>query len=208
MGKSCSYRSSYPKVITNEYSPQQARGKCCYCFGFLLCLIFVGAGITTFLLYVRAPGISFNAIVPPEQGVAPFALEGTQTIVFNFRLNITVVNPNFVGAKFDKIIATGYHPLLPGVKFGNGTLKDVNITQQNSTVLVFPFALYYGKPLDPEDKVLKDIAGRCGLIPGKEKKPITIEYEIELYFSISTITGIAPTIRGKAEFECPIPVID
>ncbi|ORX80806.1 hypothetical protein K493DRAFT_270711, partial [Basidiobolus meristosporus CBS 931.73] len=180
MGKSSSYRNHNPKISRNEYHPQKARGKCYYCIGFFLCLLFVSAGIVTFLLYVRVPTITFNAIAPAEQGIAPFALEGTQTIVFNFRLNITVVNPNFLGARFDKIIATGYHPLLPGVKFGNGTLKEVNITQQNSTVLLFPFTLYYGKPMDPDDRVLKDIAGRCGLIPGQDKKPITIEYEIEL----------------------------
>ncbi|KAK9667603.1 hypothetical protein K7432_017627, partial [Basidiobolus ranarum] len=129
----------------------------------------------------------------------------TQTLIFNTRLNISLENPNFIGAKFNQITAIGFYPLLSGVQFGNGTFNNVDITRKSVTTLLFPFTLIFSRAMDPDSVVLKDIAGRCGLLPGQPREQITIQYEIELYFSVLAITKITPKFKSEASFDCPIP---
>jgi len=70
---------------------KRACGRCCCCTIIVAILVILGI-VAAFLLWVRAPNVSFNGVAAPASG--NIVEQQTNGFVLNFNLNIGVQNPN------------------------------------------------------------------------------------------------------------------
>jgi hypothetical protein len=66
---------------------------------------------------------------------------------------------------------------------GGGDETDITFHAHSQTNFTFPFTISYQKSLDPSNKILVDIATKCGFIGGN-KTPISVNYKITVGFSL------------------------
>ena len=155
----------------------------------------------------------------------------------------SVENPNYFGVTFSKITAEVcfcsnlflvnvltrvpnqiFYPI-NNTKIGSGNQSDITFHAHSQTNFTFPFTIQYQKSLDPSNKILADIATKCGFIGGN-KTPITVSYKITVgissYIIISQLlTGqctqpgikiafitVSPTISNQLSFDCPLSESD
>lgn len=154
-------------------------------------------------LWVRPPDISFNGIKTPTNGSVVTAQNSGITI--NLNLAIGVVNPNFFAADFSAIQAKAFYP---GVdqQIGGGVLNNINFPSHSDTSFLFPFAINYTESIDPNKKIIQDIAVKCGFI-GNSKSDIPVNYKLTLKLKILGLT-ISPSFSGSASFSCPLQASD
>jgi hypothetical protein len=167
--------------------------------------------------------------------------------VLSFRLTHSVLNfagsvnnPNYFGVSISKINADvcfcsnlflvnifAYVPTqifypINNTKLGNGNESNINFPAHSQTNFTFPIDITYQTSLDPSNKILVDIATKCGFIGGGAKSQITVNYKITVglgsYTSDSQLlTGqyaqigirifcitISPDISNSLSFDCPI----
>ena len=62
---------------------------------------------------------------------------------------------------------------------GGGQQNDITFNAHSQTNFTFPFEITYKKDLDPSNKILVDIATKCGFIGGS-KSQITVDYKISV----------------------------
>ncbi|ORY02796.1 hypothetical protein K493DRAFT_346518 [Basidiobolus meristosporus CBS 931.73] len=161
-------------------------------------------GLIAFFLWVRVPEVKFSGVASAENITETFQVRGNTELIFNLRVNITIDNPNYITINFDEIKATAFHPAMPDVVLGNGSIKDVTIMKKAMNVLLFPLSIHYNITNDPQKLILQDLISRCGSsISGQKKGSIDMDYEIDLNFRMLAFTGFVPKIRSKAGFDCP-----
>jgi hypothetical protein len=165
-------------------------------------LIVVGLLVAAAVIFFtfKMPSISMNGVTT-QPNVPDFVQNGTG-FSFNFALKIGVVNPNIIGATFEKIKAVAYYPI-DQTNMGGGELNNVNFRAHGTTNLTFPFSITYDPSTDMDQSILNDIASRCGLL-GDAKRPISISYAVTLYIRIIFVTITPPSIRQNTSIECPI----
>ncbi|GJN88490.1 hypothetical protein Rhopal_001456-T1 [Rhodotorula paludigena] len=180
------------------------RARCCgrvFCCTLILVILILVGIVAAFFLWVKPPDVGFEGIG-----------SGTQVSLVDsgFNLNVTlkinVINPNFFGADFDKIEATGYYPTKPNDKIGGGEMKNVEIKKYSNTTLRFPFAINYTTSYDSDLSVLTDIATRCGFI-GSSKSQLTVNYRVKTKVKVIAVT-ISPSFSSSASFDCPLSESD
>jgi hypothetical protein len=76
-------------------------------------------------------------------------------------------------------------------KLGNGNESNIDFHAHSQTNFTFPIIITYQTSLDPSNKILVDIATKCGFIGGGAKTQITVNYKITVglspYMSISQL---------------------
>ncbi|CUA75018.1 hypothetical protein RSOLAG22IIIB_01654 [Rhizoctonia solani] len=129
----------------------------------------------------------------------------TTGILINLNLAIGVVNPNFFSADFSSIQAKAFYP---GVteQIGGGLLENINFPSHSDTTFLFPFSINYTEAIDPNKKIIQDIAVKCGFI-GNSKSDIPVNYSLTLKLKIAGV-AISPSFSGSASFSCPLKASD
>ncbi|CAE6504568.1 unnamed protein product [Rhizoctonia solani] len=177
-------------------------GRFCCCT--VMTIIFLILSIVMTLgMWIRPPDISFNGIKTPTNGSTVEAQ--TTGILINLNLAIGVVNPNFFSADFSSIQAKAFYP---GVteQIGGGLLENINFPSHSDTTFLFPFSINYTEAIDPNKKIIQDIAVKCGFI-GNSKSDIPVNYSLTLKLKIAGV-AISPSFSGSASFSCPLKASD
>ncbi|CAE6429303.1 unnamed protein product [Rhizoctonia solani] len=159
--------------------------------------------VLTLGMWVRPPDISFNGIKTPTNGSTVEAQ--TTGIVINLNLAIGVVNPNFFAADFSSIQAKAFYPGVTD-QIGGGVLENINFPSHSDTTFLFPFSINYTEAIDPNRKIIQDIAVKCGFI-GNSKSDIPVNYRLTLKLKIAGV-AISPSFSGSASFGCPLKASD
>ncbi|GAA6023680.1 hypothetical protein JCM10207_008747 [Rhodosporidiobolus poonsookiae] len=179
------------------------RARCCgrvFCCCLILVILIVVGIVAAFFLWVKPPDVGFEGIEDPSSGSIVSVASGGFNL--NFRLKINVINPNFFGAKFNKIDATAYYPLRKDTAFGGGSLTNVEIKKNSNSTVHFPFAVNYTTSYDPDLTVIKDIAEKCGFT-GSTKSQLTVNYKVKTSVKVIAIT-VSPSFSSSASFDCPL----
>jgi len=185
---------------------QGGRGRCVgrfCCCTLLVALFLIISIVLALLLWVRPPNISIGGVNAPSSGSEIQVTSGGLDI--NLGVNISVENPNYFAVSFSKIQATIFYPI-NNTNVGGGNATDITFNSHSETNFTFPFTISYQKSLDPNDKILVDIATKCGFIGGS-KSPITVDYKISLGLKILFIT-ITPVVSNSLSFACPLSESD
>ncbi|KAF8759131.1 hypothetical protein RHS01_02649 [Rhizoctonia solani] len=193
----------------DEHRKMWTKGSRARCFGRFCCctvmttVFLIVSIVLTLGLWVRPPDISFNGIRTPTNGSTVEAQ--TSGILINLNLAIGVVNPNFFAADFSAIQAKAFYP---GVteQIGGGLLENINFPSHSDTTFLFPFSINYTEAIDPNRKIIQDIAVKCGFI-GNSKSDIPVDYKLTLKLKIAGVT-ISPSFSGSASFACPLKASD
>jgi hypothetical protein len=60
---------------------------------------------------------------------------------------------------------------------GGGLLENINFPSHSDTTFLFPFSINYTEAVDPNRKIIQDIAVKCGFI-GNSKSDIPVDYKL------------------------------
>jgi len=202
--------SNLRKYRMEFQGPLWTRGGRGRCFGRFFCctimiIVFLFISILlSLVLFLRPPSIDFGDVAPMTAGT-PVQLTANG-IILNMGVNISVANPNFFAVKFKKITAQIYYPLDGNLTaIGNGTANNIALTSMATTNFTFPFAIDYQTSLDPNNKILVDLAEKCGIIGTKSN--LKVQYKITLGLEIAFVT-ISPSISNTFTFPCPLTASD
>jgi LEA14-like dessication related protein len=182
------------------------RGRCicrfCCCTGliglFLLISIFL-----SLVLWIRPPDVNFGTVSSSTSTGSAIQLQ-TDGLTINLGVNVTVDNPNYFSVDFKKIEADIFYPI-NNTAIGTGSANNVNIAANSQTNFTFPFSIDYKRSLDPSNKILIDLATKCGFIG--TATDISVNYKITLGIRIIFVT-ISPTISNTFTFACPLTESD
>lgn len=172
-------------------------GRFCGCtiLVFLFLLISI---ILSLLLWVRPPNIVIGTITPPTSSDVQVSGDG---LTIPLSIDISVDNPNYFAVDLNQITANLFYPI-NNTPIGNGTKSKITFASNSQTNFTFGFNVSYSTTNDPNDKVLLDLATKCGVIGGTQS-PITIDYDIKLGIHLGVI-NISPTISNSMNFACPV----
>jgi len=182
------------------------RGRCIgrFCCCTLLIFLFLIISIVlALLLWVRPPNIVIGGVQTPTSGST--TQPTTSGLTINLGVNISVENPNYFAVSFKKIQAEIFYPI-NNTNVGGGTESDITFHAHSQTNFTFPFAINYQTSLDPNNKIITDIATKCGFIGGS-KSQISVNYKITLGLRIVFIT-ISPVVSNNINFDCPLSQSD
>ncbi|KIM29068.1 hypothetical protein M408DRAFT_68408 [Serendipita vermifera MAFF 305830] len=169
---------------------------CCSIMSVVFAILAVAFSIA---MWLRPPDVSFGSIGPPTTGSA---LEATaSSFKINLALPISVKNPNFFAASFEKISADIYYPV-GNVVMGGGAKDNIVFASNSQTTFNFPVSIDYTAAKDPNSAILTDIADRCGFSTNA-KRQIQVKYVITLQIKILAFS-ITPSFSGQAGFDCPL----
>ncbi|KAJ7741536.1 hypothetical protein DFH07DRAFT_964884 [Mycena maculata] len=184
------------------------RGRCFgrfFCCTFMIIILLLVTILLALVLWLRPPSINFGNVAPTSTSSGSTVQVTSDGININMGVNISVENPNFFAVNFKKITAQIYYPI-NNTAIGNGTANSIDITSHAQTNFTFPFSIDYSTSLDPDDKILLDIAEKCGFI-GSGKTNIIVDYKITLALQILFVT-ISPSISNSFSFACPVTESD
>lgn len=182
------------------------RGRCIgrfCCCTLLIALFLIISIVLALLLWVRPPNISVGGVSAPSTGSQIQVTSGGLDI--NLGVNISVENPNYFAVSFNKIQANIFYPI-NNTDIGGGNATDITFRSHSQTNFTFPFTIAYQKSLDPNNKILVDIATKCGFIGGSRSQ-ITVNYKITLGLKVLFIT-ISPVVSNSLSFDCPLSQSD
>jgi len=124
-------------------------------------------------------------------------------------LLFSVNNPNYFSVDFQKIEAEVFTRNVETVSFllkapqifypinntliGGGTSENIIFHSRSQTNFTFPFMLSYQTTLDPQGKILIDLANKCG-VNGGTKSNISVNYKITVSSLLSSSTLILKPI--------------
>lgn len=114
---------------------------------------------------------------------------------------VSVKNPNFFAASFEKISATARYPI-NNAELGGGSRDDITFAANSETTFNFPFSIVYTASKDPNQVIVNDIADRCGFT-GNARRQIQVKYEITLQIKMIAFS-ISPSFSGSTGFDCPL----
>nr|GAT53275.1 predicted protein [Mycena chlorophos] len=204
--KTASNMRAYRREFQGNLWTKGGRGSC-FC-RFFLCILFslifiVLVVLLAFALWLRPPAVDFGNVAPVASSSGSTITTTSNGITINMGVNISVENPNFFAVKFTKISAEILYPLNGNqTDIGSGSASSINIDSKTTTNFTFPFTIDYSTSIDPDDKILFDIASKCGLLGGS-KQDLTVAYKIKLGLQFAFIP-ISPTISNQFQFACPL----
>jgi len=194
-----SYRYQNQGALWTKGGRGRCIGRFCCCT-LLIALLFIISIVLSLLLWVRPPNINIGGVQTSASGSQIQSINDGFTI--NLGVNISVNNPNYFGVSISKINADIFYPI-NNTKLGNGNESNINFPAHSQTNFTFPIDITYQTSLDPSNKILVDIATKCGFIGGGAKSQITVNYKITIGIRIFCIT-ISPDISNSLSFDCPI----
>ncbi|KAJ7510000.1 hypothetical protein B0H11DRAFT_2215833 [Mycena galericulata] len=175
-----------------------------FCCTFMILIFLVVTILLALVLWLRPPGINFGNVAPLTSG-SPI-VPTSDGININMGVNISVNNPNYFAVKFKKITAEIYYPI-NNTAIGNGNASSIVISSNAQTNFTFPFSIDYSTALDPDGKILLDLAEKCGVLPNTSKTNLSVNYKITLALQILFVT-ISPSISNTFSFACPLTASD
>ncbi|EDR14379.1 uncharacterized protein LACBIDRAFT_306155 [Laccaria bicolor S238N-H82] len=164
--------------------------------------------------WIRPPSVVIGNVQTSGVNVT-----GGSGLSINLGVNISVNNPNYFSVDFQKIEAEVfirnvwkpyifflkapqiYYPI-NNTLIGGGTSENIIFHSRSQTEFTFPFMLSYQTTLDPQGKILIDLANKCG-VNGGTKSNISVNYKITLGIRIVLVT-ISPVVANTFTFLCPI----
>lgn len=183
-----------------------SRVRCCgrffCCTISIFLFLFVGI-VLSLLLWIKPPNVEIGNIELSQASNA-INLENDGASV-SLDVPISVTNPNYFSVTFKSIDAQIFYPI-NNTNIGSGLLTNLKIDSNKQTNFSVPFTLNYTTAIDPNFKILSDIAGHCGFTGGASSQ-ITVDYQIKLDFKVLFIP-IKPTIKNSASFSCPFSAND
>ncbi|GJJ12685.1 hypothetical protein Clacol_006929 [Clathrus columnatus] len=153
--------------------------------------------------FLRPPDIVFQGLAPIDSSTIQ---SSSNSLNVSLGLQIKVENPNFFAVALSSINAKLVYPI-NNTQIGGGQENNIDFRSNAATSFVFPFMLTYSEAADPDGNVLKDIASRCGFLPGSTKENINVQYTITISISILGI-NIHPPFSGNVDFTCPFTLQD
>ncbi|EKM55447.1 uncharacterized protein PHACADRAFT_66368, partial [Phanerochaete carnosa HHB-10118-sp] len=160
--------------------------RCCgrfFCCTLLIFLFLLISIVLSLLLWIAPPDVEIGNITPVTNGStlqlqSDGALINLQVPISsrNLTVGFSVNNPNYFSVKFSTIDAKLFYPI-NNTDVGGGILNGLDIKSKAQTNFTLPFTLNYTFAIDPQFKILEDIATKCGLL-GSAASPLTISYEI------------------------------
>ncbi|KAL0946645.1 hypothetical protein HGRIS_012839 [Hohenbuehelia grisea] len=178
------------------------RGRCVgrFCCCTLMIAVFLIISIVLALaLWIRPPSIVLSDVQPVSTGsTVQLQADG---ITINLGVNISVSNPNYFAVNFKQIKAEIFYPI-NNTDIGGGVSNDIVFNSHSQKNFTFPFAINYKMQNDPSNKVLVDLATKCGF-PSGVKSDIAVDYKITLGLRILFIT-VSPTVSNTFRFGCPL----
>ncbi|KAJ7449936.1 hypothetical protein FB451DRAFT_1287043 [Mycena latifolia] len=181
------------------------RGRCFgrfFCCTFMILIFLFVTIVLTLILWLRPPSIDFGDVGPMSSGST--IQKTPDGINLNMGVNISVNNPNFFAVNFKKITAEIYYPI-NNTAIGNGTANNIVLSSNAQTNFTFPFSIDYSTTLDPNGKILLDLAQKCGILGTKTN--LSVNYKITLGLQLLFVT-ISPSISNTFSFECPLAADD
>ncbi|CAK5277661.1 unnamed protein product [Mycena citricolor] len=178
------------------------QGRCIgrfFCCTLMSLVFLIVIALLALVLWLRPPSLTFGSVAPVTSG-STIALT-SNGVNINMGVNISVTNPNYLGVSFKKISAQIFYPI-NNTAIGNGTLNNINIQSKSTTNFTFPFEIQYSTAIDPNSKILLDLATKCGVLPGATSQ-LTVDYKITLALRILFVT-VSPTISNSFTFACPL----
>jgi len=182
---------------------QGGRGRCVgrFCCCSLLVVIFLLISILlTVALFIRPPNINIGSVAPYTAGGAPaFSASGTGLNI-SLGVNIAVSNPNFFSVAFQSITADIIYPI-NNTDIGGGYQTNIIFPSNSQHNFTFPFDIGYELSADPGNKIIIDLANKCGLLGSPSN--INVNYKITLALKILFVT-VSPVIANSFNFACPL----
>jgi len=220
--ESAFHHEPYPPVVPKERSTRNlrkyrydsrgslwtkgGRGRCicrfCCCTGLITLFLFVSI-ILSLVLWIRPPNVNFGNVAPSTSTGSAIQLQ-SDGLTINLGVNISVENPNYFSVDFTKIEADIFYPI-NNTAIGTGSANNVHIASQSQTNFTFPFDVNYKTSSDPNNKILIDLATKCGILG--TKTDISVNYKITLGIKILFAT-IYPAISNTFTFACPLTESD
>lgn len=152
--------------------------------------------VLSLALWIRPPSVVIGNVQTSGVNVT-----GGTGLSINMGVNISVNNPNYFSVNFQKIEAEIFYPI-NNTLIGGGTSENIIFHSRSETAFTFPFMLSYQTTLDPQGKILIDLANKCG-VNGGSKSNISVNYKITLGIRIVLVT-ISPVVANTFSFLCPI----
>ncbi|KAF7294834.1 LEA-2 domain-containing protein [Mycena indigotica] len=208
--KTASNLRQYRQDFQGNLWKKGGRGSCCFrffCCFFFSAIFLIVAILLALVLWLRPPSITFGTVAPMTSTGSTIQASN-DGIKIAMGVNITVQNPNYFAVNFNKITADILYPIdgQPDTDVGGGTASDISIASNKETNFTFPFAIDYKTSSDPSNKILLDIATRCGILGGA-KSSLTVRYKIKLGIMFAFIP-LSPTISNSFTFTCPLSASD
>ncbi|KAF7792976.1 hypothetical protein EIP86_004081 [Pleurotus ostreatoroseus] len=175
------------------------------CLVFTFIFLFISI-VLSLLLWIEPPNVEIGEVAPFAQNGSTVQLQQNPLgVTVNLGVPISVNNPNYFSVKFKSIKADIFYPI-NDTQVGSGALYNLEIADHKQTNFTLPFSLNYTETIDPNFKILDDIANHCGFT-GSSASNINVNYEIHLSFQVLFVT-ISPTIKNSASFSCPVSESD
>ncbi|KAF8969820.1 hypothetical protein BDZ97DRAFT_1914948 [Flammula alnicola] len=197
------YRYDHQGNLWTKGGRGRCAGRVCCCT--LMTTVFLIVSIVLALaLWIRPPSISIG-------GVQTMTVNGTTIqqvtdgIQVNLGVNISVQNPNYFTVDFKKIDAQIFYPI-NDTPVGGGDAQNIIFRSHSETNFTFPFMLEYNSTADTGNKVILDLASKCG-VGSSQKTNIVVNYKITLGIRILLVT-ISPVITNQFSFPCPLSASD
>ncbi|OBZ90880.1 hypothetical protein A0J61_01067 [Choanephora cucurbitarum] len=172
----------------------------CSCI-ILLIIIILAIVIGVLAALFKVPTVSYTGL----QGEPNVAFTNN-VLNMNFKIGITVDNPNFESITFEKITADAYYPAPYNVYIGGGNVTDLHISSNAVTNITFPFDVSVNSTDSGQQGVLMDLVTKCGF-DGSAPQNIGIDYYVHPTVRIIGIP-ITITISKTMSMACPIQSSD
>jgi len=189
------YRVDHQGNLWTKGGRGRCVGRVCCCTVMTTVFLIVSI-VLSLALWIRPPSVVIGNV--QTSGVN---ITGGTGLSINLGVNISVNNPNYFAVNFQKIEAEIFYPI-NNTLIGGGTSENIIFHSRSQTNFTFPFMLSYKTTLDPQGKILIDLANKCG-VNGGTKSNISVNYKITLGIRIVLVT-ISPVVANTFSFLCPI----
>lgn len=174
-----------------------------FCCSLMTVVLLVVSILLTLAIFLRPPDVTFDGLAPIDPNTIQ---SSSDSLNVTLGLQISVQNPNFFSLELKAIKASLVYPI-NNTQIGGGEEDNIDFKSNTQTSFTFPFVLGYSEAADPDGNVLKDIAEKCGFVPGSIKSNLEVDYTITIKISILGIT-VSPPFSGSVSLACPFSLQD
>jgi len=157
---------------------------------------------------VRTPSVNVVG-VESDSSAPPLVIPTAGVATSKWILKVQVDNPNFFPLKAKMVTARGYSDNYASgtVPIAEGNITNLDIPKKTNEVIDFPITITYDTSKDPGFTFLQSLLTNCGILPGSTKQKITINYEVDLSFTLLARAGVVPTIRNAVNISITIFIL-
>jgi len=193
------YRHDVQGNLWMKGSRLRCFGRFCCCTIMISLFLFISI-VLSIVLWIRPPNIDIGNVAP--RGSTQVTADG-----LNISLGVTIAvdNPNFFSVTLKNIAAEINYPI-NNTNIGRGQESNIVFPSNTRTTFTFPFLINYRMDHDPDNRVLVDLATKCGVIGGV-RSDIVVRYKISIRLQVFFIT-ISPDVANTFTFPCPVSSAD